>query len=82
MEPEELLNSEKYLEARKKIDSWKRELRVGGETVALQVEKEKIEFFAGLRGRDPELCKLFHADEAYLGEEIYRKLMREEIIID
>ena len=79
---EELMASEKYLEAKKKIDSWKRELRVGGETVALQVEKEKIIFFARLRGRDPALCAIFHADEAYLTEEIYRKLTRADIVID
>jgi hypothetical protein len=76
------MGSEKYIDARKRIDAWAERIRQGGKDAAARVLREKNPFFESMRKNSPGLYTLFEADDRMLSRIGLLKTTGEDVIID
>lgn len=76
------ISSEKYREARMRIDSWHERIRGGAKGDIMLALREKNGFFASMRKHSPGLYALLEADDRALSQAGIRKITGKEIIID
>jgi hypothetical protein len=82
MKLKELMASESYKDARKRIDGWKKRLDEADIAEALSIDDEKRAFFSQLRRSHPEICRLLKADEKIISEIVYKRLTGMDVVLD
>lgn len=77
-----LIKSEGYKDARKKITNWTEQLKTSDSKTTMQIRDELKDFFSQLKKAKPQLYAVFQGQHKQLSETVYEKLSGKQIIID
>jgi hypothetical protein len=77
-----VLGSEKYRDARARVDEWAERIRIGQKDAAVAVLREKNAYFSSMRKNSPGLYAFFEADDRSISRMGLRKITGEDVIID
>jgi hypothetical protein len=77
-----ILKSDKYKDARKKINAWKERLRHADVAETKTIEEETTKFFSAMEASTPALYKMFRVDRNVISGQITKKLTGHDVIID
>lgn len=78
----QLINSEEFKDANRKIGKWKESLEDADRRTIMRIRDEKAIFFSNMRKSRPDLYMAFQMDDKVLSEAILKKLTGEDVIID
>lgn len=78
----DLIKSDDYTNAQKKIASWNKQLKIADNNVTAQIRDEFAAFFSQLKKAKPHLYAVFQGQHSKLSEAVYEKLTGKKIIID
>lgn len=77
-----VLGSDKYRDARTRVDAWAERIRTGEKDASVAVLREKNAYFSSMRKNSPGMYAFFEADDRSISRMGLRKITGEDVILD